>query len=276
MRRVSWLWMAVAIAVLPGCKKYKPEPTCQETLRVTERNGQRVLQAVNGLYLKEDFPVAACQSQPYSEDPYQRHFVAGGARQLVWMDHRLIHDDEYRALLEAGKWPPDIPYSLIAIGINFPTAEEIAQRQKVLPIPDWWYAPVIPHQRYPIDLLPNFGLDAPDPNAGVGPVKSKPKAYWAVRGTKDPMDGKPYTTFCSIKPPPSSPENDHSYDRNVAWLVQGETYLKEYIGNTCRGGVGADNGKPIGGRIDVPGVAVADIDKIYQAVSKYLSDLTVD
>lgn len=274
MCRMSWLLMATTIVALTGCNKHEPEPTCRETLKVTERNGQRVLQAVNGLYLREDFPVSDCESQSDSQNSHQRQFTSKGLTQLFWLNHRIINSHEYKELQKTGKLSSSgAPYAVIEIGIGFGTTGTIMGNK--LP-PAWWFKPAIPHHLYPIDLLPNFGLDMPDQNAGVGPIKSKPTAYWAIRGSKNPLTKQPYVTFCSISPPPNNPENDVAYQRDVKWLVQGKTYLKESIGNTCRGGVSADNEKPIGARIDVPGAGVADIDKIYQAVSKYLSDLTVD
>ncbi|MRD47238.1 hypothetical protein [Caenimonas koreensis] len=146
--------------------------------------------------------------------------------------------------------------------------------------PEWWYQPRIAHERYPIDLLPNFGLDAPDPQAGVGTVKSAPSPYWAIRGTTAVRSKRPYSTSCSVKPPPDWDGKDFSDKatraRDVAWLVQAEAGAYVDIGNTCRGFASADNGKLITAKIDVPGMAISDIDKIYLAAARRLSEVTVD
>lgn len=263
---------------LIGCKDHKPQPTCSETLKVVERNGQRVLESLNGIYLKEDFPVGGCAGQPFSEDHYQHHYVKSGLEHLYWYNGKLYTGNEMMAAKTAGKWPegplsPVNPsYAIVAIGIAF--SEEGAPEPK--PDPDWWYSPALQHKLYPIDLLPNFRLNQPDPKAGIGPIKDLDGVYWAIRGTKSPITGRPYMTRCDIQPPRNNPAKDISYQGNPAWLMQGETYTNYSVGNTCRGGVSASNGKPLGARVDVPGMAVKDIDKIYRAVAQHLSDLTVE
>jgi len=266
-------------AALAACKPYKPEPPCRETLTITERNGQRVLQAVNGVYLKENFPVRNCVSKPYSDDPYKRNYVQSGSYSAAWYEGKLFDAEDQIPLRQAGKWPAGVKSIVNLVTISFPAAEDIAQTQKSSPVLDWWFQPAIPHQRYPIDLLPNFGLDVPDPQAGVGPVKSKPTVYWAVRGSQGP-NTPPYTTFCSMKSPPDWDGKNYSpeatKEKDVSWLIQAETSETHTIGNTCRGYVSAGNGKPVSAMIDVPGSALKDIDKIYKAASQKLSELTVD
>jgi hypothetical protein len=264
MRCVKTNIFAIALlACLAACGQRPPEPTCQETVKVFERNGQRVIQAVNGLYLRADFPIASCESRPFSKDPHARHFVDGGSLNFWWWDGTLYDATELVAARRAGiSIPPEAPLIQGGIGFNdSPTP------------PAWWYEPAIKHQRYPIDLLPNFGLDQPDPQAGIGPVGS---AYWAVRGTKHPKTGQPFVNnYCSMKPPPGWDRMDHAFEHDVMYLVQAETYARR-VGNTCRGAVHADNGRPLGARVDVPGAALADIDKIYRAISKRLSIYTVE
>lgn len=256
---------SLACASLLACNEYKPVPSCAETVLVTERNGHRVFQTLSGVYLKADeVAIGACGSKPYSEDPWQNKFVARTQQNYYWGKGRLMSYAERR---KAGLQPEQAP--LVELYINF------EPDSKYTPPPTWWYAPAIPHQRYPIDLLPNFGLDQPDPNAGVGPILSKPTVYWAVRGTKRPDTGMPHSTFCGIRQPPGNAENDVAYQRDPKWLVQGETHSHYTVGNTCRGGVSSTNGK-VNAMIDVPGAALPDIDKIYQAVSLKLTEVTVD
>lgn len=271
MKYVVWILFVAATAC--ACKDHTPEPTCRETVKVIEYKGHRVLQTINGLHLREDFPLSDCQSKPYSKDPFQSYFVSGGLQQYKWRDGRLFDGKEYRALLDAGKWPESTVYPVIELGIGFKEIDTIQSNDQPR---DWWFEPAIRHKQYPIDLLPNFGLDVPNPNAGISPVKSKPTTYWAVRGSREFATGRPFVTFCSIKPPAGAAVGDVSYERDIAWLIQGETSTNLYIGNSCRGGISADNGKPIVARIDVPGMALADIDKIYKAASKRLSDMTVE
>lgn len=130
---------------------------------------------------------------------------------------------------------------------------------------------------YPIDLLPNFGVDGgPDPQAGIGPIKTPAGPYWAVRGTFNPATKYPFTTRCSFKPPLGNKEGDVAYQLDPTWILVGETYLQDQSGNTCRGNVSADSGVDIGGRLDVPGIGVPEIDKIYKAMAKLLSELIVE
>lgn len=270
--------IATGGVVFIGCKEYKPQPTCKQTLKVVERNGQRVLESLNGTYLKEDFPVGGCAGRPYSDDHYQHHYVQSGTEQLYWLNGELYDRPKRLAAEAAGKWPEapsgpgKMPYAIIEIGIAF--AEVGVPEPK--PDPDWWYSPALPHKLYPIDLLPNFRLDKPNSQAGIGPIKDLDSVVWAVHGSKSPRTGRPSVTRCEIQPPPGNHEKDVSYQGSPTWLIQGETYTKYSIGNTCRGGVSADNGKPLSARVDVPGMAVKDIDKIYRAVAQHLSDLTVE
>lgn len=275
-RAIEIVGVLVVLLALTACKKYKPEPSCQETVQVFEHNGQRVFQSLNGIYLKESFPIWACASKPDSKDPYQRKFVNAGRDNFYWREGKLFTTKEYAALLREGKWSKD--YSpFVPIRIKFGTEE---WDKKIEPSIDWWFQPAIPHKLYPLDLLPNFGLDAPDPNAGIGPIKTKPTVYWAVRGTKNAASGFPNTTFCSMKSPPERYKNDYSLEatkaRDIAWLIQAKTYEEDMVGNTCRGYVSADNGKSIAAMVDVPGVLVKDIDKIYKALARHLSELTVE
>ena len=92
----------------------------------------------------------------------------------------------------------------------------------------------------------------------------------------DTQTKRPFVAFCSIKPPAGNKESDVAYQRDPKWLIQGETYLKDQNGNTCRGSVGADSGVDIGGRLDVPGNAVPEIDKVYKAAANLLSNLIVE
>ena len=270
--------IATSSVALIGCKEHKPQPTCRQTLKVVERNGQRVLESLNGIYLKEDFPVGGCVGRPYSDDHYQHHYVQSGSEQLYWFNSKLYTGKEMMAAKAAGKWPEvpsgpgQMPYAIVEIGIGFWAVD--APEPK--PSPDWWYRPAMPHKLYPIDLLPNFGLEKPSPQANIDPIKDLDQVYWAIRGSKSLRTGEPYTTRCDIQPPPGNPAKDVSYQGNPAWLIQGETYTKYSIGNTCRGGVNAGNGKRLGAYVDVPGMAVKDIDKIYRAVAQHLSDLTVE
>lgn len=268
MRHLRLLIGLLSCMSLLACKKHEIQPSCSETVPVIERNGYKVYETLDGLYLKaNEIGMSRCSSRPYSEAPWQANFVAGINQYYYWANGRLMRTTA--ELLEAGLVREQV--SRIELYINFDRDRSSPQ---YTPPPGWWYAPTIPHQRYPIDLLPNFGLDRPDPNAGVGKIQSRPSVYWAVRGTKRPDTGMPFTTFCSIRPPPNNAQNDVAYQTDARWLVQGETYSQDTIGNTCRGGVSATNNK-LGATIDVPGAALRDIDKIYQAVSLKLTELTV-
>lgn len=250
-----------------GCQKQPPTPSCKDTLRTVVINGQRAFESTNGLHVKDGFPVFGCTSHPYSENPADNKYVQGGLEYLHWYQGKL-YDAKDTALAEAeGRWPKTTipsPYATIVIEIKFghPQAH-----------PDWWYSPAVPHALYPIDLLPNFGRDAPVDDAAIKPLKDTDSIYWKVRG--GPM-GAVSITRCEIKPRQDATKSDRSSLTDPSWLIRGETEVRETLGNTCRGYVAADNNKPLGARIDVPGAALKDIDKIYVAVARHISEWTID
>lgn len=252
-------------------KPRPPGPSCAQTLLKTERQGVMVYQTMSGLYVKVDEigRISSCGSKPYSEDPYKHTFVSGAHLIYYWGNGKFLDGEELKKERQKGSTLP-----WIQLYLTFR-----AERPKYEEEPEWWFTPAIPHQRYPIDLLPNLGLDQPDPHAGKGPILTKPTVYWAVRGSTSAYTGKPFITYCSMKSPADwdgknfTPEA--TKERDPSWLVQADTYTEDTTRNTCRGGVSATNGK-LGAMIDVPGAAVADIDKIYQAVSQKLTDLTVE
>lgn len=266
-RAMALLFACLAVA---ACKEHKIEPTCSESVLVTERNGHKVRQTLSGVYIKADqIWGMSCESNPYSDNPQRRHFISTLFSKYYWFNGRLIgHADADFSKVDRRKAP------FIELISNFQVGPP-----KPNPISDWWFHPAIPHQRYPIDLLPNFGLDQPDPNAGVGPILSKPTVYWAVRGTQSKRNGTPEVTRCSMRSPPNWDGKDYSpgatKERDPGWLIQAKTYAETTVGNTCRGYVSASNGK-LAAMIDVPGAGLPEIDKIYQAVSQKLTDLTVE
>lgn len=268
-------WVTLSMLGFAGCER-PPEPSCRETAQVFERNGQQVLQAVNGVYLRKDFNMTSCTWGKDGKEDEPRRLVAGGADDFFWYEDRLIGTREYAERNKRGDWPKEYkPRILIMIGFGVNQAVGESDREK-----SWWFEPAIPHAIYPIDLLPNFGLKEPDPEAGKMAIRSSPSPYWAVRGTSRPGTGRPFTTFCSMRSPDEWDGKDYSSEatkeRDPVWLVQAKTFEDRKDGNTCRGHVAADNGKSIGAMVDVPGVAVKDIDKIYKAVAAYLSSMTVE
>ncbi|GKT21583.1 hypothetical protein [Acidovorax sp. SUPP3334] len=275
-RAAYWVAVILSLSALASCKEHKPELTCRESVEVFERNGQQVLKATNGVYLKKDFNITSCSVEPGRKEPGAKTFVAGGSYAFYWYEGRLASGREYSERKRKGDWP-DEHKPRIEIYIRFGENQSISEADKPK---SWWWQPAIPHKIYPIDLLPNFGLDVADPEAGVGSIKSRPSPYWAVRGTARIDGGSPYTTFCSMKSPPGWDGKNYSpeatKERDVAWLIQAKTYEESILGNTCRGSVSADNGKRVGAMIDVPGAALKDIDKIYKAVAAYLSEMTAE
>lgn len=161
MHHILPLSAALAAALLlGGCQPSEPEPTCRQSVRVSERHGQQVIQAVNGLYLRADFPISGCEARPYSKDPKARHFVRSGSLDYYWWKGALYDGREHAQLVRAGALTAQESI-LIQGGIGFHENEDDPARAFLKPRA-WWYQPAIPHQHYPIDLLPNFGLDAPD------------------------------------------------------------------------------------------------------------------
>lgn len=267
--------VALAAFALAGCKQ-PPEPTCEETVQVFERNGQRAFQTVNGIYLKANLPISGCGNKRENNGPGKNKYVSLIFESFYWHNNKLFDMKEYSRLLKKGEWPEDPP-PLVKIIIDFDRQSASAKRD---PSKDWWYQPAIPHRLYPIDLLPNFSLENPDPEAGVGRIKSKPTVYWAVRGSVDKLNGNPYVTFCGMKSPDGWDGKDYSpeatKERDPQWLVQARTFENTTVGNTCRGYVTADNGSPIAAMVDVPGAAVKDIDKVYKAMAANLSKIIVE
>jgi hypothetical protein len=281
----------LAAFTLTSCKRPEPEDTrpCSETIKITQRNGVDVVQTVSGLYLK-----AKVRGFGYDcgRAPETRHLIDSGSFDMPWANGQFEpeigpgYTKEQWDKLNLGEQatvmaPWRLHGAFVQMGIGFSNAKLAAQRKQRDQadgyFQDWWYTPAIPHKLYPLDLLPNWAVDGgPDPQAGIGPIKSKPTAYWAVRGVLDPRTKRPYTTFCSIKPPAGNKESDVAYQLNPKWLLQGETYIEDQNGNTCRGGVSADNGAYIDARLDVPGKAVPEIDKVYKAAANLLSKLIVE
>jgi hypothetical protein len=263
-----WLLFFVLIApLLSSCKRSEPidERPCSETVKITKRHGVDVVQSVNGLYLR----ASIAKDWSCGRDPATRHLIER-SRFMFWWYEGKLHTYALNSQAPAVNLP-------VIVFSDEPTRQ---RSRESIGYQDWWYTPSIPHKRYPLNLLPNMGVEGgPDPQAGIGTLKHSP-AIWAVRGTVDPYNGKPFTTGCSMKPPPDWDGKDHRPEATKAldpqWLIQAETYIKDLSFNTCRGGVSADNGKGIDGMIDVAGAAVPDIDKIYKLVSKWLSDLVVE
>lgn len=262
-----WVLFSVLIALLSSCKRSEPidERPCSETVKITKRNGVDVVQAVNGLYLR----ASIAKDWSCGRDPETRHLIERSHFMFWWYEGKL---HTYALNNKA----PAVNLPVIA----FSDEQSRQQSRRSIGYQDWWHTPSIPHKLYPLDLLPNWAVKGgPDPQAGIGTLKHSP-AVWAVRGTVGPYDGKPFTTTCSMKSPPDWDGKDYrpevTKELDPKWLIQAETYMQNLSFNTCRGGVSADNGKGIGGMIDVAGAAVPDIDKIYKLVSKWLSELVVE
>ncbi len=206
-----------------GCQKDTPAPSCKQTLETTVVKGQNALESINGLQLKDTFPVFECTSRPYSENPADNKYVARGLEYLHWYQGEL-YDNKTTAPARAEG------YATIVIEIQF------GARQAR---PDWWYSPALPHTLYPIDLLPNFGREAPVTDAAIQPLKDTDSIYWKVRGARQDV------TRCDIQPRQDAGKSDRSSLTEPNWLIRGETEVRQWIGNTCRGHVMADNNKPL-------------------------------
>lgn len=258
---------------------------CSETIKITQRNGVDVVQTVSGLFIK-----AKVRGFGYDcgRTPETRHLVDAGSFDMTWANEQFepvigpgYSKEQWNKLTIGEQADVLAPWRMhgafVQMGLGFGNKLEAEERARQFKTYDWWRTPAIPHKLYPIDLLPNFGVkDGPDPKAGIGPIKTPAGPYWAVRGTLNPATKFPFTTRCSIKPPLGNKEGDVAYQLDPKWILMGETYLQDQNGNTCRGIVSADNGVDIGGRLDVPGKAVPEIDKVYKAASKLLSELIVE
>jgi hypothetical protein len=257
-----------------ACKKYDPSAfenqPCEKRVTETKRNGIDVIQTIDGVYMRAEIARGwPCGSTP---ETLRLATGGGGGYGFYWYQgkpYKLPFGGE-----------PEVPYihiGLLAVGVG-PKARESAEsaeaQDKRTGFQEWWLTPRIPHKLYPIDLLPNWGRrERPDPQSG-SPSIFREFPVWAIRGISDPR-GRPYLTLCGIKPPPGTASNDVRFERDPAWLVQGETHPGT-IGNTCRGGVSASNGTAAGAMIDVPGDGLPDIDKIYRYASERLSTLIVE
>ncbi len=254
--------------LLFGCSPRRDDISCEDAVPVSERNGHKVRKTLNGLFLKHEFGMSDCANATDKKELQKSKLVTSVFSEFYWKNGALISYQDVRAS-ELKKYL-DAPF--IKIRIKFPLKKTSTHH------PKWWHEPSIPHEIYPINLLPNYGLEQPDPRAGNGPVLSKPTIYWAVRNTRTHESGLSEITFCSLRPPSSWDGKDHSdaatHARDPVWLVKAPTY-KVTIGNTCRGSISSGDGK-ISGTIDVPGAALLDIDKIYQAASAKLTEYIVD
>ena len=288
--RAGWAIALLAVLSLLGCKpKVEDLRTCAERLQVTTRNGVKVVKTASGLYLKLNGASWGCGTTPVTE-----HLVEGGDAGLVWNHGEFMPavpkpftqeqwdklDGPVRAVL-LQPWREGGANVHLYFRFDYDPPRSQQEKDKRMGHQDYWYSPSIPHKLYPLDLLPNFGIDGgPDPQAGIGPIKSKPTTYWGVRGSYDFKTKRQNTTFCSMHRPPNWDGKDHSpqatKELDPAWLIQAPTSIDHTIGNTCRGSVGADSGAEIGAMIDVPGKAVPEIDKVYKAAAQYLSNLVVE
>ena len=283
--------MLAALSLL-GCKpKVEDLRTCAERLQVTTRNGVKVVKTASGLYLKINQPYVSYQC---GTTPETEKLVYGGSIYLTWNHGEFMPavpkpftQEQWEKLEGAVRGVLLKPWreggADVRMYLRFDDAPPRSQQEKdkLFDYKDYWYSPSIPHKLYPLDLLPNFGIDGgPDPQAGIGPIKSKPTTYWGVRGSYSPRTKRQNTTFCSMHSPPNWDGKDHSPQATKAldpvWLVQAPTSIDHAFGNTCRGSVGADSGAEFGAMIDVPGKAVPEIDKVYKAAAQYLSNLVVE
>jgi hypothetical protein len=292
-KRVAAVAFALLIAfTLTSCKPPEPEDTrpCSETIKITQRNGVDVVQTVSGLYLKSQIGLWQGFGFNCGPTPETRHLVDASTFTGMWANGQFEPEigpgytkEQWGKLTRGEQAKAKEPWqkegSMVQMYINLRelrTPEQVKKIEADNGFQEWWYVPAIPHKLYPLDLLPNWQIKGvPDPQAGVGQLKISP-SRWAIRGVLHPKTKRPYTTYCSIKPPPGNKESDVAYQRDPQWLTQGETYLKDQNGNTCRGSVSADNGIAIGAMLDVPGKAVPEIDKVYKAAANLLSKLIVE
>ncbi len=61
-----------------------------------------MVQAVNGIYLRENFPVSGCGSRRMSTDPRMRNWVTAGAIQMWWWRGQLYGADQLLSAQEMG------------------------------------------------------------------------------------------------------------------------------------------------------------------------------
>ena len=289
--------LAVLMTVLlSSCKRPEPEDTrpCSETIKITQRNGLDVVQTVSGLYLKSQKGLWQGFGFNCGPTPETRHLVDASTFTGMWANGQFEPEvgpgytkEQWGKLTRGEQAKAKEPWqkegAMVQMYIRLRelrTPEQVKKIEADNGFQEWWYVPAIPHKLYPLDLLPNWAVDGgPDPQAGIGPIKSKPTTYWAVRGVLDPRTKRPYTTFCSMNSPPEWDGKDFrpevTKELDPIWLVQA-TIFKTRNGNTCRGSVSADNGIAIGAMLDVPGNAVPEIDKVYKASANLLSKLIVE
>lgn len=117
----------------------------------------------------------------------------------------------------------------------------------------WRYEKAIKHDKYPLELYPQFFWSGPHEN----PLKPSSDVKWGVVGTNNPVTKQPFTTYCAIEPGPGGTQAD---------VVHGD-FTNDIGYANCRGGVIALRGnKAIGATVDVWLNNAHDIDKIYNAV----------
>ncbi|MCE4558169.1 hypothetical protein LXT13_27680 [Pelomonas sp. P8] len=176
---------------------------------------------------------------------------------MHWKDGHLYDGQTVARMKIEGGWQSNQSEYLIHVMARFDSANDNN--------PTWWYEPKIQHRSYPIDLLPNFGLKQPTPIPLKTPLESFDHIYWAVR---NPAHELPDIVRCDLQLPKDAPLFPEVLIAAAAVNVD--------IGNTCRGSLQADNGMPLFAIVDVPGGALKDIDRIYAAVAKRLSNLAIE
>ena len=133
----------------------------------------------------------------------------------------------------------------------------------IKPLEAWQFEPALPHPKYPIEFYPRTAWVGPDNPK----TKYPPPALWGVRGTMDPQTRRPYRTGCNISP----------LDANRPESVVESDFPRDYGDAKCVGGIPVVNGKSsVSVRVEIPATGMPHIDRIYNAVSEFITPLVLE
>lgn len=260
----------LSLLLLGSCgKTYDPNAPenrpCLEQLKVFDVKGQKAWKTIGGQYIRVGSMGPNCGK--LDDKAKINEYVTGGIGGYEWLiGEGRFWNEGVAKLPKTNEGFPDMSkIDHVKLYFTFSSSPP----RKYEPVPDWWYETALPHKLYPIDLLPNWGLDKPG-GKRVGGIDSH---YWAVRGTKSPESGKPYINmYCEMVYEPMEMYSHRELAKEL------ERAIKPAGGkgqNTCRGSISASSGK-ISAMIDTPSTLVPEMDKVFNAVSLKLSDIVIE
>ncbi len=235
--------VTVSLLALGACDRTPPIQYCPAP------------QIVNGSMELKTTPKALTLKLPANTNIGSSRFVDHGCDHFnlatmdyLWYQGRLIPEGQNRFKI------PSDQHIAVNIYLNGSgRALEEVSKEVQGKNSDWRFTPAIPHTAYPLEFYPRAFWDVPE-----HPPDTPPKDHlWGVRGTRNPVTGRPFTTACAI----------HAPDNAIAEHSINAPFVKGGY-NNCRGYVSVvKNGVVIEALIEVWSNGAPELDLIYNATS---------